>query len=57
MDTVYFVCLGANADIKDKWGGTPLQMAEEKLAEKSDPEEKQRFEKVHKDSRTITHFE
>ena len=27
MDTVYFVCLGASADIKDDFGRTPLQVA------------------------------
>ena len=27
MNTVYLVCLGASADIKDNSGMTPLQMA------------------------------
>ena len=47
MDSVYFVCLGARADIKDEDGKTPLQVAEEMLAKESDQEEKQRYEKVH----------
>ena len=47
MDSVYFVCLGARADIKDDfWGQTPLQVAQEELGGKSDPAEKQRYEKV-----------
>ena len=50
MDIVYFVCLGANADIKDDDNKTPLQVAEEELAQKSDPEERQRFEKVLEDT-------
>ena len=57
MDSVYFVCLGARADLKDKDGKTPLQVAEEWLAERSDPEEKQHSEKVHEDTHTIIHLD
>ena len=57
MDSVYFVRLGANADIRAYFTGeTLLHAAEQKLAEQSDPEEKQRYEKVHEDTHTITHF-
>ena len=58
MDSVYFVCLGASADIKDRYRKkTPLQVAEEELAKEPDPEKKQRYEKVHQDAHTITHFD
>ena len=57
MDIVYFVCLGANADIKANGKKTPLQVAEEELAKKSDSGEKQCFEKVHENVHTITHFD
>ena len=60
MDSVYFVCIGANVDIKDEDGQTPLQVAEEELAKESDPEAKQPYEKVHEDTHihcTITHFD
>ena len=57
MDSVYFVCLGARADIKDEDGKTPLEEAEQELAKTSNPEEKQRYEKVHEDTHTITHFD
>ena len=50
MDIVYFVCKGASADIKDDNEETPLQVAEEELAKTSDPEERQRFEKVREDT-------
>ena len=46
MDSVYFVCLGARAEV-----------AEKRLAEESDPKEKQRFEKVHEDTHTVTHLD
>ena len=57
MDSVYFVCLGASADVKDDDGKTPLQWAEKQLARKSDPKEKQHFEKVHQNAHTFTHFD
>ena len=57
MDSLCFVCLGASADIKDNWGRMPLQVAENELARESDPEKKQRFEKVHEDTHTITNLD
>ena len=57
MDSVYFVCLGARADIKDEDGKTPLEEAKASLAKTSDPEEKQRYEKVHEDTHTTTHLD
>ena len=57
MDIVYFVCLGASADIKDEDGKTPLQVAEEQLTYQSNAEAKQHYEKVHEDTHTITHFD
>ena len=49
---LYFAYIGARADIKDDSGNTPLQWAEEELTEQSDPERKQRHEKVHEDTHT-----
>ena len=46
--------VGASADIEDKERKTPMQWAEKKLANQSDPEQKQRNEKVHDDAHTIT---
>ena len=55
MDTVYLVCLGASADIQNVWQGTPLQVAEKKLANESDPEAKQHYEKVYMKTHTYHH--
>ena len=44
------ICAGARADIEDKTGMTALQIAEKELADEDDPEEKQRYEKVHHDT-------
>ena len=57
MNSVYFVCIGARADIKNKEGKTPLQGAEEWLAEESAPVEKHYYEKVHEDTHTITYLD
>ena len=46
--------IGASADIKNDRGQTPLQSAEEGLTHESDPEGKQRYEKVSEDTRTCT---
>ena len=56
MYSLCFVSLGASADIKDNYRQTPLQMAEQELA-RSDPEEKQRYEKVYEDTHTITNLD
>ena len=53
MHTV--LCVGASADIADKDGETPLQAAQRSWIQSSDPEKKQRYEKVHEDTHTITH--
>ena len=57
------ICAGARIDIEDEDGETALQRAEEKLADEDDPERRQCFEKVHKDTHTVhchtltvTHF-
>ena len=50
------LCLGARTSIKDKDGQTPLQAAKEKLSDESDPEARQRYQKVHEDTHTITQF-
>ena len=34
----------------------PLEAAQSNLSEVSDPEEEQYYEKVHKDTRSISHF-
>ena len=47
---------GARTDIESIKGVTALQKAGEKLSEESDPEKKQRYEKVHEDTHTITNF-
>ena len=47
IDTVYLVCLGASADIKNILRKTPLQVAEENSAVASGPEAKQHYEKVY----------
>ena len=57
MDAVYFVCLGASAGKKDKYEESPLQVAEKVSPKESDPKEKKRYEKVHKDTHTFTHFD
>ena len=57
MHTVCILCVGANADIKDKYGETPLQKAQEQLGRTSDPERKQHYEKVDEDTHIITHFD
>ena len=52
------ICAGARTDIEDKDGKTALQTAEELLANnEDDPERQQPYEKVHKDTHTITHFD
>ena len=51
------LCVGANADIKDNKGRTPMQRAQEKLADELNPERKQHYEKVDDDIYIITHFE
>ena len=56
MDSVYFVFLGANADMK-AFRQTPLEVAKERLGERSDPGGKQRYEEVHEDTHTIKHFD
>ena len=50
------ICAGARTDIT-VFGETALQAAEDKLVYKQDPEEKQRYEKVHEDTHTITHLD
>ena len=49
------ICAGARVDIQNGDGNTPIQLAEEALGEKSDPKEKQQYEKVHEDGHTNTH--
>ena len=51
------ICAGARTDIENEFGETALQTAEESLAYKEDSEEKQRYEKVHEDTHTLTHFD
>ena len=46
-------CIGASADIKNEAGGGPLQVAEEELADERNAGKKQRYEKVHEDTRTL----
>ena len=41
------LCIGARADIKDKFARTPLKVAREQLSQQSDQEGKQRYKKVH----------
>ena len=48
---------GASPDIKYPLGKTPLELAEKEMHKRSDPEEKQRYEKVNKDTYTITHVD
>ena len=54
---LYTLCayIGASADIKDHWGNSPLQKAEKKLADKSGPKAKQRYEKVYMKTHTYHH--
>ena len=51
------ICAGARTDIENEYGTTALQVAEKKLAMNYDPEERQRYEKVHKGTHNITHFD
>ena len=43
-------CVGARADIAVDDGETPLQVAQRRIADKSDPEAKQCYEKVHQNT-------
>ena len=54
---LYTLCayIGASADIKDYSGRTPLQVAEEGLADESDPEAKQCYQKVYMKTHTYHH--
>ena len=54
-DVCSVLCVGASTDIGNKYGETQLHVAQ--LADESDPETKQRYEKVHEDTHTITHFD
>ena len=54
MDIVIFH-LGASADITNNNGETPLQRAEQDLANESDPQKRQCYEKVPQDTHTIKH--
>ena len=49
--------VGANADIANNKGKTPLQRAQIELAGESDPEKKQDYEKVQEHTHTISHFD
>ena len=50
------ICAGAKTDIHDEDGQTPLQLAEEKLADTTDPDRKQQYEKVNKGTHTCHTF-
>ena len=51
------LCVGASADIASNYGSTPLKLAQERIYEESDPEKRERYEKVHKYTHSITHFD
>ena len=46
LDMGILLSIGANPDVKDDEGATPLQDAERFLADTSDPEKKRHYEKV-----------
>ena len=54
---IIILCAGASPDIKDPLGKTPLELAEKERQKRSDPEQKQRYEKVNEDIYTNTHFD
>ena len=56
MDII-ILCAGASPDIKDPLGKTPLELAEKEMHKRSDPEDKQRYEKVNEETCTITHVD
>ena len=49
------ICIGAVDNFQDADGRTPLQIAQEKLAHTSVPDEVQPYAKVHEDKQT-PHF-
>ena len=51
------LCVGASADIADNYGRTPLKQAQFQFSTEANPEKKQRYEKVHEYTHTITHFD
>ena len=50
------LCVGANTDIADNLGETPLQVAHRKWKETSNPGMIQTYEQVHDDTLNIIHF-
>ena len=52
MSVNVVICAGARADILDEDERTPLYYAEEHLAEKSQPENRQQLEKVQQGKHT-----
>ena len=51
-DMQFVLCVGANADLASKYGGTPLKVAQKELAGASNPEAKKHYKKVHEGTHT-----